>query len=121
MTIATFSGYCVGVLVTYINPFMQDAGYGNLQGKVGFVYGSFSIAAMIWVLLFLPELKGRSLEELDELFADKVSVWRFKKHQTQGWGAQMRELEAESHIDGKLQRLDGVDVQNVYEEPKGKA
>lgn len=72
---------------------MQDAGYGNLQGKVGFVYGSFSVISAIWVIFMIPELKGRSLEELDELFEKKVSVWRFGSYQTEGLGAQVRQLE----------------------------
>lgn len=41
LTLATFFGFCANLLVTYVNPYMQDAGYGNLQGKVGFVYGSY--------------------------------------------------------------------------------
>jgi hypothetical protein len=56
---------------------MQDEGYGNLQGKVGFVYGSFSIIAAIWVALVLPEMKDRALEELDEMFAQGVSTFKF--------------------------------------------
>lgn len=42
----------------------------NLQETwhVGFVYGSMSLVAMVFVYFIVPELKGRSLEELDELF-----------------------------------------------------
>lgn len=37
---------------------------------------------MIFFWLFIPELKGRTLEEIDELFAKKVPAWRFKKFRT---------------------------------------
>lgn len=30
----------------------------------------------------MPELKGRTLEEIDELFANKVSAWKFKSYKT---------------------------------------
>lgn len=30
----------------------------------------------------MPELKGRTLEEIDELFAEKVPAWKFKSYQT---------------------------------------
>lgn len=64
---------------------MQNEGYGNLQGKVGLVYGSFSIFTMVWVLFFLPELKPRrSLDEIDELFNARISVWRFTRFKTKG-------------------------------------
>lgn len=66
---------------------MQDEGYGNLQGKVGFVYGSFSVIAAIWVAFVLPEMKDRALEELDEMFARGVSTFKFGTFQTEGLGA----------------------------------
>lgn len=93
ITITTFAGFVVGVLVTYINPYMQNAGYGNLQGKVGFVYGSFSVVAAVWVAFMLPELKGRALEELDEMFEKNVSVFRSGTFITEGIGAQIAEAE----------------------------
>ncbi len=32
--------------------------------------------------MFLPELKGRTLEEIDELFERKISAWKFKTTKT---------------------------------------
>jgi hypothetical protein len=32
----------------------------------------------------MPELKGRSLEEVDELFATKLPAWKFKSYKTHG-------------------------------------
>jgi Na+/melibiose symporter-like transporter len=93
MTIATLGGFCIGLLVTYINPFMQDERYGNLQGKVGFVYGSMSVLAVIWVQFFLPELKERSLEEIDELFEKNVSTKRFRSYQAKSWEPHFRQTE----------------------------
>jgi len=89
ITIATFSGFVVGVMSTYIAPFMQDAGYGNLEGKVGFIWGSFSWIAVIWVFFMVPEVKGRSLEELDELFGKRISTFKFESYKTESFGAQL--------------------------------
>lgn len=41
----------------------------------------------------MPEMKGRTLEEIDELFANKVSVWKFKSYQTMIGNEAAREVE----------------------------
>ncbi|BCS17206.1 uncharacterized protein APUU_10034A [Aspergillus puulaauensis] len=74
---ATFVSFCMVLLVTYINPFVQDPGYGDLGARVGFVYGGCSLLALAWAFFFLPELKGRSLEELDEMFARRIPTRKF--------------------------------------------
>lgn len=89
---------------------MQDAGYGNLQGEVGFVYGGFSFISLLFVIFYLPELKGRSLEELDELFQRKISVWKFGKTVTEGVGADIRAIDDQvGELDEKMV-IDGVVV-----------
>jgi len=111
ITIGTFSGFAIGILVTFINPYMQDEGYGNLQGKVGFVYGSFSVIAAIWVVFVLPEMKDRALEELDEMFAKGVSTFKFGSFQTEGLGAAIIGVER-SEADGSdpVKVVHAVDV-----------
>jgi MFS transporter, SP family, sugar:H+ symporter len=66
--------------------------------------GSIAAVAMIYAIFFVPETKGRSLEELDELFERKPSVpaWRFRNTQTSGVGAKIGVIEgsdAERHDD----------------------
>jgi MFS transporter, SP family, sugar:H+ symporter len=116
----TFLGFCVSVIVTFVSPYLQDAGYGNLGGRVGFVYGGFSVVAAIWCFFFLPETRGRSLEELDELFAAKVSVWRFSSYKATGAGAQLAEVEhAMAHGGHGLER--NVKVIEAMDEEEGHA
>ncbi|KAJ5694271.1 hypothetical protein N7536_004683 [Penicillium majusculum] len=109
MTIACFIGFCVSVLVTFVSPFIQDPGYGNLGGKIGYLYGSFSFAAALWTFLFCPETGFRSLEEVDELFKNRVSVWDFHKYRTTGFGAEIAEVEHASQPKEAL--LDKPDVE----------
>jgi hypothetical protein len=46
----------------------MDSDYANLQSKVGFIYGSLSIASIVFVYFCVPECQGRSFEEIDQLF-----------------------------------------------------
>lgn len=57
----------------------MDAGYANLQSKVGFIYGSFAIASIAFVYLCVPECQGRSFEEIDQLFRMEVPLRNFHK------------------------------------------
>ncbi|ORY61060.1 general substrate transporter [Leucosporidium creatinivorum] len=74
LAIGAFGGYAVGTIIGLVNPYMQNAEYGNLGGKVGFVYGTVSILAIVFCYIWVPELKGRSLEEVDWMFAHGVPV-----------------------------------------------
>lgn len=96
---ATFVSFCMVLLVTYINPFVQDPGYGDLGARVGFVYGGCSLLALAWAFFFLPELKGRSLEELDEMFARRIPTRKFGDYVSLSTGANVtkaQDIAAES-------------------------
>lgn len=68
--------------VTFTSPYLLDAKYANLSSKVGFIWGGFTTFYLIWALFYLPELKNRSLEEVDELFEAKLWGWQFSKFKT---------------------------------------
>ncbi|KAJ5289250.1 uncharacterized protein N7443_009503 [Penicillium atrosanguineum] len=89
---ATFVSFCMVLLITYINPYVQDPGYGNLGARIGFVYGGCSLLALLWAFFFLPELKGRSLEELDEMFALKLPTRKFRGYTSTGIGANVTKV-----------------------------
>lgn len=49
--------------------------------KYGYVWAGSNFACVIFFYFFMPEMKGRSLEELDEMFLNRVSVRNFRKYQ----------------------------------------
>lgn len=67
--------------------------------KIGWIFGSVAAFAIIWAIFFFPELKGRSLEEVDELFAAKLWAWQFSKYETHGAGHLVAALENEGVFD----------------------
>lgn len=70
------SSIVVGVASPYfINP--QNL---NWKGKVGFFWAGVNFLWMVWAYFRLPELKGRTYEEIDILFAKEVKARDFKKY-----------------------------------------
>lgn len=111
IAIATASSFSTSILITYVNPFMQNEP-GNLGPKVGMIYGSISILAIFFVFLVVPEMKGRSLEELDELFHSRVKPWRSTGFVATGIGAQITTLEgvkADGTVNEKVVEVEGGD------------
>ena len=57
--------------------------------------------SLIWTVLYLPELTGRSLEEVDELFEHRPKLWgwQFDKIVTTGAGSRITRLEQGKDIE----------------------
>lgn len=78
--------YCVQFIcdfvVSFTLPYLLEAGYANLQSKVGFIYGGFGLLSLIWAYFCLPDMAGRSLEELEIMWAEKVPARQFRSMST---------------------------------------
>ncbi|RAL13451.1 high-affinity glucose transporter [Aspergillus homomorphus CBS 101889] len=91
VTLAGFSAYGTGLVIVFVNPYTQAA----IGGSVAFIYGGFSVVATVFVWFIVPELKQRSLEEIDEMFVERVSARGFATYRCQ------REILAEG-LEGKV-------------------
>ncbi|KAL1622949.1 hypothetical protein SLS56_008557 [Neofusicoccum ribis] len=60
----------------------DDADIFFQGAKYGYVWAAANFLCVGFFFFCMPELKGRSLEEIDELFLNKVSVRNFPKYQT---------------------------------------
>ncbi|CAG8305351.1 unnamed protein product [Penicillium salamii] len=75
------------LIMTITVPYMINPDEGDLRGKTGFIFGGFSIIACIWTYFCLPETKGRTFEELDHMFEQKIPARDFAKHDRRAHGA----------------------------------
>ena len=66
-------------VVTFTLPYLLNADYANLQSKVGFIYGSVSVCLIACTWLFVPDCRGRSLEDVDRLFESNYPARKFHK------------------------------------------
>jgi len=54
-------------------PYLVNPDKADLKGKVGFIFGGLSAMATVWSFLYIPELKGRTFDEIDHMFQNKVN------------------------------------------------
>jgi hypothetical protein len=83
LTIGTGTGinYVFAWLTTFTAPYFINKENLNWGAKYAYIWAGSNLVTFVFFYFFLPESKGRSLEELDELFQNRVSVRDFPKYQ----------------------------------------
>lgn len=71
--LATATQAVLGIAMNIAIPYMVNPDEGDLKGKVGFVFGGLALIGTFGSWFFIPELKGRTVAEIDILFAQRVS------------------------------------------------
>ncbi|KAH8898375.1 general substrate transporter [Thozetella sp. PMI_491] len=69
-------------VVAFCSPYFINPEKLNWGAKYGYIWAGSSLVALVFYYFFIPELKGRTLEEIDELFENRVPTWKFKTHET---------------------------------------
>lgn len=95
--------YIAQIITNVVNPYMLNPTAGDWKGKTGFFWGGFAFLFFIWTFFRLPEMKGRTFEELDILFAMKVKTRDFAKCNVDAYSAdpaaQVTELDKERSLE----------------------
>lgn len=92
------------VIVSVISPYMMNPTAWNWKAKSGFFWAGFVFVTTIWCYFELPETKGRTFAELDQLFEDKVPARRFKDTEVDVFNAER--LMAKLGSDGMKEMVD---------------
>ncbi|CAK5269350.1 unnamed protein product [Mycena citricolor] len=70
LSIAASSNWMNNFIVGQVTPTMlQHIGFGTFV-----FFGAFSLMGGLFVLFFVPETKGRTLEEMEEVFSDSAKI-----------------------------------------------
>lgn len=80
-------------VITFCIPYLLSTPGANLGAGVGWILGGDAVLGCIFGILFVPELAGRSLEEVDELFEARLWAWQFRDYKTTGIGHRIALLE----------------------------
>lgn len=77
MTHAIGFGQLTAILTTLLLPLITAQDAGNLGAKAYLIFAGLMLMILIAAALLLPETRGRTSLEIDELYARKVPAWRF--------------------------------------------
>ncbi|OJJ43541.1 hypothetical protein ASPZODRAFT_154425 [Penicilliopsis zonata CBS 506.65] len=94
-SVATTTNWMSTLIIQIILPYLINTSAADLGAKVGFIFGSTCLIGLIWAFIMVPETKGRSLEELDEMFANGVSIKDFPTYVCQGVQPDMAKTEVD--------------------------
>ncbi|EXJ53617.1 uncharacterized protein A1O5_13184 [Cladophialophora psammophila CBS 110553] len=79
--LGTAINYFFNWLISYCTPYFLNANNLNWGAKYGYIWAGSNAVAFVFFFLLIPETKGRSLEEIDEMFVNKVPRSQFKTYQ----------------------------------------
>ncbi|GHJ86333.1 hypothetical protein NliqN6_2735 [Naganishia liquefaciens] len=74
LALAQMCAAIVSFIIVFVSPYIQNPTDGNLGAKIGYIYGSMSTITVIFLYFFLPECKGRTMEQVDWLYEHKIPI-----------------------------------------------
>ncbi|GAB1315359.1 Major facilitator-type transporter ecdD (Fragment) [Madurella fahalii] len=83
---ATAIGFFTAWLTTFTAPYFINPESLNWGPKYGYVWTPSCWISALWIYFFLPEVKGRTLEEIDEMFEARLPARKFRKYVCVGQG-----------------------------------
>ncbi|KAI0394183.1 MFS monosaccharide transporter-like protein [Xylariaceae sp. FL0594] len=82
--LATATAFLGAWLTTFTAPYFINPLKLGWGPKYGYVWAGSCLAAGTWVWFYLPEVKGRTLEQIDEMFEARLPARKFRKYKCTG-------------------------------------
>jgi len=67
---------------SFVLPYMFNPDQANMGSNINFIFAGCSFAAVFIFYFFLPETAGRSFEEVDEMYKERVPPRQWRKYVT---------------------------------------
>jgi hypothetical protein len=71
------AGNLISWATSFTIPYLFNPDQANIGGKIMLIFFGFMLVGFTFVFLRLPEMQGRTYEEMDELFALGISPRKF--------------------------------------------
>ncbi|CAN9239302.1 unnamed protein product [Alternaria alternata] len=118
--IASAVGFAGAWLATFTAPYFINPESLNWGPEYGWIWGPSCFITVIWVYFYLPEIKNRTLEEIDEMFEARLPARKFRKYVCTGrvlagdgdekLGSERRDSEKEGSEKDQVVHREVVDV-----------
>ncbi|KAI8953123.1 MFS monosaccharide transporter-like protein [Xylaria longipes] len=105
--LATALGFLGAWLTTFTAPYFINPMKLGWGPKYGYIWTGSCILAGAWIWLYLPEVKGRTLEQIDEMFEARVPARKFRKYQCTGQHVTLDEKPQVDHVESQSSHGDG--------------
>lgn len=86
------------IVFNLVLPYMYNPDAGYLRGKMGFIYGGFCLFTAVMTWWIVPEMKGRSVLDIDHMFSLGLKAKEFKKWQGNADAAVLAEMAKDERL-----------------------
>ncbi|XXG95174.1 hypothetical protein Hte_001434 [Hypoxylon texense] len=108
--LATGIGFFFAWLTTFTAPYFINPDSLNWGPKYGYIWTGACAAAGLWIFFFLPEVKDRTLEEIDEMFEARVPARKFRGYHCTGTHVVLAEKATTVHVEERAGSGESGDV-----------
>ncbi|KAJ5936490.1 hypothetical protein N7454_005125 [Penicillium verhagenii] len=70
------------VITTLVVPQLTSADAADLGAKTYLIFAGCMAAIIVYTYFLMPETRGRTFAEIDEMYAAKVPAWKWRSYQT---------------------------------------
>ncbi|KAF2005629.1 MFS monosaccharide transporter-like protein [Amniculicola lignicola CBS 123094] len=84
--VAAAIGFAGAWLATFTAPYFINPDALNWGPEYGWIWGPSCLITVVWIFFCLPEIKNRTLEEIDEMFEQRLPARKFRKYVCTGPG-----------------------------------
>lgn len=100
-TVASSITVVTQFVVSFTIPYLLYAPYANLGAKICLIFAPIAVCTLLFAVFCVPECRGLSLEQIDQLFQRGVPVRKFGKYR----GSVM--AGGEVGVEGKGEEIEG--------------
>ncbi|KAF5380219.1 hypothetical protein D9757_008240 [Collybiopsis confluens] len=110
VALSTASNWLWNTIIAVITPYMVKSDEGNLRSNVFWVWGSLCGCCFVYAYFLVPETKGLTLEQVDQMMAETTPRTSAGWRPTKTFAQEMGMVEAE---EGKQSGRDVVEHEHV--------